>query len=51
MKVGGRYEPKDGKIAAVETFISKTGESAELRKQGQAENMGWYKGISADIFA
>ena len=33
VKVGGRYEPKDGKIAAVETFVSKTGESAELRRQ------------------
>ena len=51
VKVGGRYEAKDGKIAAVETFISKTGESAELRKQTQAENMDWYAGITADIFA
>jgi NADPH-dependent 2,4-dienoyl-CoA reductase/sulfur reductase-like enzyme len=51
VKVGGRYEAKDGKIAAVETFISKTGESAQLRKQTQDENMGWYKGITADIFS
>jgi len=51
VKVGGRYEPKDGKIFAVETFVSKTGETAELRKQTQEENMGWYKGIIADIFA
>ncbi len=51
VKVGGRYEPKDGKIAAAETFISKTGESADLRKQTQRENMGWYSGITADIFA
>lgn len=51
VKVGGRYEAKDGKIAAVETFISKTGESADLRKQTQDENMGWYAGITADIFA
>ena len=51
VKVGGRYEPKDGKIAAVETFVSKTGESADLRKQTQQENMGWYAGIIADIFA
>ncbi len=50
VKVGGRYEPKDGKIAAVETFVSKTGETAELRKQTQDENMGWYSGITADIF-
>jgi NADPH-dependent 2,4-dienoyl-CoA reductase/sulfur reductase-like enzyme len=50
VKVGGRYEAKDGKIAAVETFISKTGETAELRKQTQEENMGWYAGIVADMF-
>jgi NADPH-dependent 2,4-dienoyl-CoA reductase/sulfur reductase-like enzyme len=50
VKVGGRYEPKDGKIAAVETFISKTGEAADLRKQTQVENIGWYAGIVADIW-
>lgn len=50
VKVGGRYEAKDGKIAAVETFVSKTGETPELRKQTQEENMGWYAGIIADIF-
>jgi NADPH-dependent 2,4-dienoyl-CoA reductase/sulfur reductase-like enzyme len=50
VKVGGSYAAKDGKIAAVETFISKTGETAELRKQTQVENMGWYSGIIADIF-
>ena len=50
VKVGGTYAAKDGKIAAVETFVSKTGESAELRKQTQVENMGWYSGIVADIF-
>jgi sulfide dehydrogenase [flavocytochrome c] flavoprotein subunit len=51
VKVGGTYAAKDGKIGAVETFVSKTGESAELRKQTQQENMGWYSGITADIFA
>ena len=50
VKVGGSYEPKDGKITAIETFVSKTGESAELRKQTQAENMAWYSGIIADIY-
>jgi NADPH-dependent 2,4-dienoyl-CoA reductase/sulfur reductase-like enzyme len=50
VKVGGRYEPKDGKIAAVETFVSKTGEKADLRKQTQEENVGWYSGITADMF-
>jgi sulfide dehydrogenase [flavocytochrome c] flavoprotein subunit len=51
VKVGGTYAAKDGKIAAVETFVSKTGETPELRKQTQQENMGWYSGITADIFA
>lgn len=51
VKVGGRYEAKDGKIAAVETFVSKTGETAELRKQTQEENVGWYSGITADMFS
>ncbi|HEY5965583.1 MAG TPA: FAD/NAD(P)-binding oxidoreductase [Xanthobacteraceae bacterium] len=50
VKVGGTYAAKDGKIAATETFVSKTGESAELRKQTQQENIGWYQGIIADIF-
>ena len=51
VKVGGRYEAKDGKIAAVETFVSKPGEAVELRKQTQDENLGWYSGITADMFS
>jgi NADPH-dependent 2,4-dienoyl-CoA reductase/sulfur reductase-like enzyme len=50
VKVGGRYEPVDGRIKEIEGFISKTGESAVLRKQTQEENMGWYAGITADIW-
>lgn len=50
VKVGGRYEARDGKIAAVETFVSQKGESAELRRQTGEENLGWYKGITADMF-
>jgi sulfide dehydrogenase [flavocytochrome c] flavoprotein chain len=50
VKVGGRYEPKDGKITAVETFVSQTGEDDETRRRTQEENMGWYAGIVADIF-
>jgi hypothetical protein len=50
VKVGGAYEAKEGKIAATSTFISKTGETADVRKQTQVENMGWYAGIATDIF-
>ncbi len=51
VKVGGRYEAKDGKITATETFVSQTSESPDVRKATQAENMAWYSGISADMFA
>ncbi|MCX7314615.1 MAG: FAD/NAD(P)-binding oxidoreductase [Alphaproteobacteria bacterium] len=50
VKIGGAYSAKDGKIAATDTFVSKTGETAELRKQTHAENIGWYAGIVADMF-
>lgn len=50
VKVGAQYEPKDGKIAAVENFVSKTGEDAALRKATYAESVGWYDGIVADMF-
>lgn len=51
VKVGGAYEPKDGKISAMETYISKVAETDDLRKATQAENMGWYAGIVADMFS
>jgi sulfide dehydrogenase [flavocytochrome c] flavoprotein subunit len=50
VKVGGRYTPKDGKITSVEDFVSKLGEDTSVRKLTQTENMGWYEGITADIF-
>ena len=50
VKVGGSYGPKDGKISAVETFVSKTGESDAQRKEQQGENVGWYAGIINDMF-
>ncbi|MFG1421283.1 FCSD flavin-binding domain-containing protein [Roseixanthobacter liquoris] len=50
VKVGGRYAPADGRIKEIEGFVSKTDESADLRKQTEAENVGWYAAITADIF-
>ena len=38
------------KIAKTSGFISKTGESADLRKQTYEESLGWYAGITADMF-
>ena len=51
VKVGGAYEPKDGKIAATETYVSKPTEDAAQRKQTQAENMGWYTGLITDMLS
>jgi NADH dehydrogenase FAD-containing subunit len=51
IKVGGRYEAAEGKIKEVEGFVSKTKESPELRKQTLEENLGWYAGITTDIFS
>ena len=51
VKIGGRYEAKDGKIAADRPFVSKPGETPALRKETQQENIGWYSGITADIFS
>jgi hypothetical protein len=50
VKVGASYAPKDGKIASVDSFISKTEEDAALRKQTANEAVGWYAGITADMF-
>lgn len=50
VKVGANYEATEEKIASTDGFISKTGESAELRKQTYEESVGWYQGITADMF-
>ena len=50
IKVGATYEATEEKIAKIEGFVSKTGESAELRKATYEESEGWYSGITADMF-
>ncbi len=50
VKVGASYEPTEEKIASVESFISQTGEDAALRKQTFEESLGWYAGITSDMF-
>ncbi len=50
VKVGAAYEPADDKISSVSSFISQTGEDAELRKQTYEESLGWYEGITTDMF-
>lgn len=50
IKVGATYQATDEKIAKVDGFISKTGESGDLRKATFEESLGWYSGITADMF-
>ena len=50
VKVGASYEPTPEKIASTSSFISQNGEDAGLRKQTYEESIGWYEGITADIF-
>jgi NADH dehydrogenase FAD-containing subunit len=50
VKVGASYEPTEEKIASVSSFISETGEDAALRKQTYEESLGWYAGITSDMF-
>ena len=50
VKVGASYEPTDEKIASTDSFISQTGEDAALRKATYEESIGWYSGITTDMF-
>ncbi len=50
VKNGGRYEPKDGRVVALETFVSALDEPATLRKRQYEEAVGWYRAMTTDIF-
>lgn len=50
VKVGAQYSPTDEKIATDTSFISQTGEDADTRKATYEESLGWYAGITADMF-
>jgi len=50
VKVGAAYEPNDEKIASVSSFVSQTGEDAAMRRATYEESIGWYEGITTDMF-
>ncbi|MCR9158390.1 MAG: NAD(P)/FAD-dependent oxidoreductase [Rhodobacteraceae bacterium] len=50
VKVGATYEATDEKIAKVDGFVSQTGEDAALRQATYEESVGWYEGITSDMF-
>ena len=48
--MGATYKATDEKIAKVDGFISKTGETVDIRKQTYLESEDWYTGITSDMF-
>ena len=54
-KIGGDYVPgsKDGKafLEVKEPFVSKAGESAEVRRETFNESATWYEAFTNDLFA
>jgi sulfide dehydrogenase [flavocytochrome c] flavoprotein subunit len=50
IKIGGTYEPADGKIKQVTSFVSGKGEAADLRRQNYRESLDWYAAVVADVF-
>ncbi|MBN7785294.1 FAD-dependent oxidoreductase [Ponticoccus gilvus] len=50
VKVGAAYEPTEEKIASVSSFVSQAGEDAAMRKATFEESIGWYEGITSDMF-
>ena len=50
VKVWATYEATDEKIAKVDGFVSQTGESDDVREATYQESIGWYDGITTDMF-
>ena len=50
VKVGATYEATPEKIASTSSFVSQTGEDATLRQATYEESLGWYDGITEDMF-
>ncbi|MFC4353318.1 FCSD flavin-binding domain-containing protein [Fodinicurvata halophila] len=51
VKVGAVYEPKDGRIRTVDSFISTRDEDAQTRQATFRESVDWYHAITTDMFS
>ncbi len=51
VKMGADYAPRGARLEASGSFVSQTGEPADVRKQNVQESVAWYAGITADMFA
>lgn len=50
VKVGATYEPADGKITKIDGFLSAGDETPDVRAATYQESIGWYDGITSDMF-
>ena len=51
IKVGANYKAGEEKIEVVDKFVSKTDEDNAKRKKTYEESIGWYNGITTDMFS
>ena len=51
IKVGASYKAGDEKIEATSKFVSQTDEDSDTRKATYDESVGWYEGITTDMFS
>ena len=51
IKVGANYSAGPEKIDVVSKFVSQGNESADVRKATYQESIGWYEGITTDMFS
>ena len=47
----GRIRNREEKIEVVDKFVSKTDEGNAKRKKTYEESIGWYNGITTDMFS
>ena len=51
IKVGANYTAGEEKIEVVDKFVSQGDEDANTRKTTYEESLGWYQGITSDMFS
>ncbi len=51
IKVGASYKSGPEKIDKTSGFISKKGEDSDVRKATYEESLGWYSGMTSDMFS
>ena len=51
IKVGANYKAGTEKIDVTDKFVSQGDETADVRKATYEESIGWYEGITSDMFS